>query len=372
MFGPSSSVAIVAAVSAVLAGCERLNQPTAPVSTSRIVEVSIAQAATAPVIEVPRDGVVTVAFTNERDQPWPVAEVAGQAEWLNYRRADSHQHVLVLQAARGGPVSNLALLFDDLATPIHLGVAARSGQSATQVVVRLTRGGTADPIPAAASDPPPTTAAAPTSFDRASIETIIHDYLLANPNVLRDAMDPRRQLVAQTEQYRDELMTATGVPVLGDTAGGVTVVEFFDYRCGFCKRSLAAVRMALARPGVRVAMREYPILGEGSVRAARAALAAARQERYEEAHLALMEHEGDFDDAAVARIAAELDLDLQRLRADMASPDIDALIEANRALARRLGVTGTPAFLVLGPERVEVSPGALDADRLVQMIDAAG
>lgn len=372
MVGPSWRVAVVAAASVVVAGCERLNEPTAPVSTSRLVEVSVAQAGTAPVIEVPRDGVVTVAFTNERDQPRPVAEVAGQAEWLHYRRADSHPHVLVLQAVRGGPASNLALLFNDLATPVHLGVVARSGQAATQVVVRLTPGtpGDAAAVTAAADSPPNApTASAP---DRASVESIIHDYLLANPDVLRDAMDPRRQLVAQTEQHRDELVSAAGVPVLGDAAGGITVVEFFDYRCGFCKRSLDAVRTALARPGVRVAMREYPILGEGSVRAARAALAAARQERYEEAHLALMEHEGDFDDATVARIAAELDLDLQQLRADMASPDIDALIEANRALARRLGVTGTPAFLVLGPERVEVSPGALDADRLVQMIDAAG
>lgn len=371
MVRPSRRVAVVAAMSAALAGCERLNEPTAPVNASRLVEVSVAQATTAPVIEVPRDGVVTVAFTNERDQPWAVAEVAGQAEWLDYRRVDSHPHVLVLRAVRGGPTSNLALLFDDLATPVHLGVAARPNQTATQVVVRLTPAATADrrPVTAAADSPPN---AATAALDRTGIETIIHDYLLANPDVLRDAMDPRRQLVAQTEQHRDELVAAAGVPVLGDAAGGVTVVEFFDYRCGFCKRSLDAVRTALARPGVRVAMREYPILGEGSVRAARAALAAARQERYEEAHLALMEHEGDFDDATVARIAAELNLDLQQLRADMESPDVDALIEANRVLARRLGVTGTPAFLVLGPERVEVSPGALDADRLGQMIDAAG
>ena len=119
-------------------------------------------------------------------------------------------------------------------------------------------------------------------------------------------------------------------------------------------------------------MREYPILGPQSVLAAKAALAAARQGAYEAAHLALMEHEGEFDEAAIETIMGELGLDLERLAADMASDEVEALIEANRDLAGRLGVTGTPAFLVLGPGGVEVSPGALDAERLERMIDAAG
>ena len=183
---------------------------------------------------------------------------------------------------------------------------------------------------------------------------------------------PPGRVASRVSERRDELVGAAGVPALGDLSGGVTVVEFFDYRCGYCKRSLDAVRGALLLAGVRVEMREYPILGAGSVRAARAALAAARQGAYEAAHVALMEHDGEFDAAAIDSIMRGLELDMDRLAVDMESEEIEGLIEANRELARRLGVTGTPAFLVLGPGGVEVSPGALDADRLAGIIDAAG
>ena len=149
------------------------------------------------------------------------------------------------------------------------------------------------------------------------------------------------------------------------------MVEFFDYACGFCKRSLDAVRTAVARPGVRVELREYPILGEGSARAARLALAADLQGRYLDVHLALMERTDGFEGEDLPEELAErLGLDAARLRADMASPEVASRIEANRRLAGRLGVTGTPAFLVLGPGSVEVSPGALDASRLEALIAA--
>ena len=169
----------------------------------------------------------------------------------------------------------------------------------------------------------------------AGLDEAIRAYLLSHPEVLREALDPARQLVSRVESHRAELLDEDGVPVLGDLSGAVTVVEFFDYRCGYCKRSLDAVRAALDRSGVRLQMREYPILGEGSVRAARAALAAARQGAYERAHFALMAHEGEFDDASIDGIAAELGLDVGRLRADMASPQVEAQIEANRELAGR-------------------------------------
>lgn len=195
---------------------------------------------------------------------------------------------------------------------------------------------------------------------------------MANPQVLREALDPARQLASRVSDHREELLAAPGVPALGDPSGAVTVVEFFDYRCGYCKRSLEAVRAALRQAGVRVQMREYPILGEESVQAARAALAAARQGAYERAHFALMAHEGGFDAESIEGIARDLGLDVERLREDMASEGIGALIDANRELASRLGVTGTPAFLVLGPAGVQVSPGALDTDQLAGMIvDAA-
>ena len=196
----------------------------------------------------------------------------------------------------------------------------------------------------------------------------MRDYLLGNPDVLRDAMDPTRQLAGRVRGLRVEIVGRPDVPAGGDPGGAVTVVEFFDYACGFCKRSLDAVRAALAADGVRVELREYPILGEGSARAARVALAADRQGRYLDAHMALMERTGGYGDDLPELLAAELGLDAARLRADMESPEVAELIAANRRLAGRLGVTGTPAFLFLGPKSVEVSPGALDASRMADLI----
>ena len=208
-------------------------------------------------------------------------------------------------------------------------------------------------------------------LDRPAVESIVRDYLLLNPDVIRDAMDPARRLASRASKMRPELLASPGVPSLGDPAGAVTVIEFFDYQCGYCKRSLDAVRAALAHPGVRVEMREYPFLGEGSVRAARAALAAARQDRYEPVHTALMEYQGEYSDVAIEALAGAAGADVERLMSDMESARVGELIEANHALARRLGVTGTPAFLVVGPERIEASPGAVDADGLRRMIAAA-
>ena len=332
----------------------------------RLIEMTTTGEDSAPVIGLPSGRVATVTFSDADGVPWPVTQVMGpEADWLWVRRASEHAHVVFLENRKEGGSGNLVALLDGLAEPVHLEIDADVAESTTRLEVRLTgerfgtgsRRGSAD-VAAARND--------------VRLDEAIRAYLLSHPEVLREALDPARQLVSRVESHRTELLEADGVPALGDLSGAVTVVEFFDYRCGYCKRSVEAVRSALARAGVRLQMREYPILGEGSVRAARAALAAARQGAYEGAHFALMAHEGEFDDAAIAAIAAELGLDGDRLRADMASPEVDALIAVNRELARRLGVTGTPAFLVLGPSGVDVSPGALDTDRLAAMIDAAG
>ena len=325
----------------------------------RVVELSAASGGAVPDIGLPPGRVVTVSFLDAEGTPWPAAEIIGPtADWLAYRSASKHGHVVFLEGSGKRGSGNLVALLDGLATPVHLGLAADASASATRVEVRVT-------------DPRALTASA-ADGTQSGLNAAIREYLLANPQVLREALDPRRQLASRVSEHRQELLGAPGVPALGDLSGGVTVVEFFDYRCGYCKRSLDAVRGVLEKAGVRLEMREYPILGEGSVLAARAALAAARQGAYEAAHFALMEHEGGFDAGAVDSIMDGLGLDMERLAADMASEAVGALIGANRELAARLGVTGTPAFLVVGPGGVEVSPGAVDADRLAGMIDAAG
>ena len=321
-----------------------------------------ADGAPAPALRLPPGRVVTVSFRDSGGVPWPVAELMGpDGGWLSYRRGAEHPHVVFLQGGEEGASGNVVALLDGLPAPVHLEVASTDEASATDVLVRV-----------AAERGAASIAAEPGALRGDALDAAIRDYLLANPQVLKEALDPARQLASRVSEHREELLAGPGVPALGDLSGAVTVVEFFDYRCGYCKRSLEAVRAALLQAGVRVQMREYPILGEESVQAARAALAAARQGAYERAHFALMAHEGGFDAESIKGIAQELGLDVERLRTDMASEEVDALIDANRELASRLGVTGTPAFLILGPAGVQVSPGALDADQLAGMIaDAA-
>ena len=328
---------------------------------------SAAEPGPPPVLGLAPGRVLTVSFLDGSGGAWPVSElVAPEVPWLTVRRAAEHPHVAIVRTAsdataRDGVPVNLVALLAGLSAPVHLTLGPGAVEAPTAVTVRITESRGAGAAIAGAETP-----------RGADLDEAIRGYLLANPDVLREALDPRRQLAARVSERREELLGAAGVPVLGDAAGAVTVVEFFDYRCGYCKRSLDAVRSALLLAGVRLQMREYPILGEESDLAARAALAAARQEAYGAMHFALMAHEGEYDLPALVRIAQDLGLDVDRLRADMDSPQVAALIEANRELASRLGVTGTPAFLVVGPGGVEVSPGAVDADRLAAMVDAAG
>ena len=337
-----------------------------PANSRSEIEWSADSSGASPVLGLPPGRVVTVAFLNTAGNPWPVSELVGpEAPWLTVRQAAAHSHVAVVQTGteatgRDGVSANLVALLAGLSTPVHLTMKPDTAEAPTAVTVRIAEPRSGNRL-AGATDAP-----------GADFDNAIRDYLLANPQVLREALDPARQLASRVSEHGDELVGAAGVPALGDLSGGVTVVEFFDYRCGYCKRSLDAVRGALLLAGVRIEMREYPILGDGSVLAARAALAAARQGAYEAAHFALMEHDGEFDAEAIESIMRGLGLDLERLTADMESDEIDGLIKANRELAARLGVTGTPAFLVLGPGGVEVSPGALGADRLAELIDAAG
>ena len=332
----------------------------------RSIEMSAAGPAEAPVIALPPGRVATIAFLDSGGSPWAATQIlAPDTDWLSVHRAPEHAHMVLLEARNESGSANLVALLDGLAAPVHLDLAGDDSATATRVEVRLT-----DPRPQTVV--PTGLREAPAAPDRPAVNAAIRDYLLSHPEVLREALDPARQLASNVASHRAELLSGDGVPLLGDASATVTVVEFFDYRCGFCKRSLEAVRGALDRSGVRLQMREYPILGEDSLRASRLALAAGRQGAYGEAHFALMAHEGAYDEASVEGIATALGLDLARLRADMASPEVEALIEANRELADRLGVTGTPAFLVLGPERVEISPGAVDAERLLALIDAAG
>jgi protein-disulfide isomerase len=178
-------------------------------------------------------------------------------------------------------------------------------------------------------------------------------YLIAHPEVIQEAMealDAKRQaeetLKAQKSigAHRAELFEKSGDPSLG--AGPITVVEFFDYRCGYCKAAAPQIPDLVAKhPDIRLVFKEFPILTPISRTAAAAALAAAKQGKYLPVHLGLMAEKA-LDDVTIDRVLKDKGVDLNRAHADMASPDIKAALEDNRALAQAVGVDGTPGFIV--------------------------
>jgi len=207
------------------------------------------------------------------------------------------------------------------------------------------------------------------------IETIIRDYLLREPEIVYEAIQElqRRQEQAEKERRRgaiaanrDALLDDERDPVMGDAGGDVTLVEFFDYRCGYCRRMAPELQALIEEDDrLRFVAKEFPILGPQSEMAARAALAADRQGSYEAMHFRLMSLERISDDT-LRQAAEAIGLDAERLFADMESRAIDRHIEDNLQLANALGINGTPSF-VIGDELI---PGAASPSTLAAMIEA--
>ncbi|MDB2551023.1 MAG: DsbA family protein [Paracoccus sp. (in: a-proteobacteria)] len=196
-----------------------------------------------------------------------------------------------------------------------------------------------------------------------------------NPQIIIEAIQSLEadQAAAQSQaqsdvltNQRDLLERDPNAPVLGNPDGDVTVVEFFDYNCPYCRRAMAEVEgLVEDDENVRLVYREWPILGEGSVFAARAALASREQGKYEEFHLALMGMQGRAEEASVMRIAEEIGLDVEKLRADMAAPEVDEHIATSRRLTQALGFNGTPSF-VIGDNLV---PGFVEQEQLGALVE---
>ena len=214
---------------------------------------------------------------------------------------------------------------------------------------------------------------------RKAIEQVVREYLENNPEVLIDALKSlRKRQEAEKKAHtraalasrRSELENDPATPIGGNTKGNVTLVEFFDYQCGFCKRVLPAVQELLRGDGnIRIVFKEFPILGAQSVIAARAALAAWKQDhdRYSKFHFALMAAKGKLSEDKVMAVAAKSGLDVDRLRRDMTAPEIDRALQKNFRLAEDLGIRGTPVF-VIGDRLV---PGAIDLKTFQKLIAEA-
>lgn len=213
--------------------------------------------------------------------------------------------------------------------------------------------------------------------DTKAIEKIVHDYLIKNPEVLIEAMtelDAKQAAAEKKKQngaitkYHDTIFNDPTSFVAGNPKGDVTIVEFFDYNCGYCKRAFAPLMATLKDDGnVRLILKEFPILGPSSVVATHATLAAKKQGKYFELHKALYQHKGGLDEGTIMALAESVGLDMTKLRRDMKDPEIDKIIARNEKLASELGVNGTPSFIIGDTPH----PGALSADELKAAIKAA-
>jgi protein-disulfide isomerase len=213
------------------------------------------------------------------------------------------------------------------------------------------------------------------ALPREEIERIVRDYLMREPEVIYEAIQElqKRREVAEADRQRqmivtraDDIFRSGDDPVVGNPDGDVILVEFFDYRCGYCRNMVAGLRGLLERDGnLKMVMKEFPILGPDSTLAARAALAAAEQDggKYLDFHLALMQAR-DLSEPAILALAEQVGLDRARLQADMRSSEVQRHLDRNLELARSLGISGTPSF-VIGEHLI---PGAIDIAQLEQLI----
>ncbi|HEU5272028.1 MAG TPA: DsbA family protein [Xanthobacteraceae bacterium] len=228
--------------------------------------------------------------------------------------------------------------------------------------------------------PAPSRAENFSAAQRGEIEQIIKEYLVNHPEVLEEAsaeLDKRKQLAeaekARTEikNHSDAIFNSPHQVTIGNAKGDVTLVEFFDYNCGYCKRALADLTSIMKEDSkLRVVLKEFPVLGPGSVEAARVAVAVRMQDsgkKYFDFHQRLLGGRGQADKARALAAAKEAGFDMGRIEKDMASDEVRTSIEENMRIAESLGLNGTPSYVVGS----EVVVGAVGLDALKQKVNVA-
>jgi protein-disulfide isomerase len=265
--------------------------------------------------------------------------------------------------ATTGAVAGLAMLAVGFAAGNVLPARAESAQPAL------------DMMPVAAAG----TSAASATLDRTEVEGIVRDYLLKNPEILlevQEALEAKQkeeQKLASEgviRDQKDEIFNSTYDGIVGNPQGKVTIVEFYDYNCGFCKRAIEDMQ-ALTKedPDLRFVLKEFPILGPDSQKASVVSMAFHKMmpEKYAEFHTALLGGQGRATEAAAIKIATSLGADEAKLREHMKDPDIPDAISKTYDLANKLTITGTPSYVVGN----EVIFGALGQQVLAEKIAAA-
>ncbi|MBV8823543.1 MAG: thioredoxin domain-containing protein [Bradyrhizobiaceae bacterium] len=216
---------------------------------------------------------------------------------------------------------------------------------------------------------------------RGEIERIVKDYLVAHPEVLQEAMSEleKRQSAAELEkqvagvkQNKEVLFNSTHQVTLGNPKGDVTMVEFFDYNCGYCKKAMGDMLTLLETdPKLKVVLKEYPVLGPGSLEAAQVAVAARMQDKtgkkYLDFHQRLLGGHGTADKARALAAAKDAGFDMARLEKDMASDEVRETLKENMKVADAIGLNGTPSYIIGS----DVVIGAQGYDVLKEKVDAA-
>jgi protein-disulfide isomerase len=229
--------------------------------------------------------------------------------------------------------------------------------------------------------PPAASAQSISDGQRGEIESIVRNYLIAHPEVLEEAMAElnKRQAAAEAEKHEtsvaqnsDMIFNSPRGVVLGNKDGDVTFVEFFDYNCGYCKRAMAdMLDLMKSDSKLKVVLKEFPVLSQGSVEAAQVAVAVRMQDpagkKYLDFHQKLLGGRGPADKARAIAAAKEAGLDVARIEKDLASPEVRATIEENFKLAEAMGMNGTPSY-VIGKQ---VVIGAVGVDGLREKIGVA-
>ena len=220
-----------------------------------------------------------------------------------------------------------------------------------------------------------------TDTQRSDIEAIVKSYLIAHPEVLEEAMNElqKRQTAAETAKHEasitqnaEAIFNSPRGVTLGNKDGDVTFVEFFDYNCGYCKRAMADMLDLMKNDGkLKVVLKEFPVLSEGSVEAAKVAVAVRMQDptgkKYLDFHQKLLGGRGVADKARAMAAAKDAGLDTARIEKDLASPEVSATLAENMKLAEEMGLNGTPSY-VIGKQIVV---GAVGLDQLKEKIGIA-
>ncbi|MCW5705283.1 MAG: DsbA family protein [Bradyrhizobium sp.] len=216
---------------------------------------------------------------------------------------------------------------------------------------------------------------------RGDIEKIVREYLIAHPEVLEEALNElsKRQVAADAAKHQasitknaDKIFNSPRGVTIGNKDGDVTFVEFFDYNCGYCKRAMAdMIEIMKADPKLKVVLKEFPVLSQGSVEAAQVAVAVRMQDptgkKYLDFHQKLLSGRGAADKSRALAAAKEAGLDMSKLEKDLGSPEVRATLEENLKLAESLGMNGTPSYVIGN----QIVVGAVGVDTLREKISNA-